>query len=170
MLSLLSVNPSPPKYLHLNLENTVPEGKEKGLKLDRWYTANSPVVDHDAHHKEVFQKPNPRILNEKDFHRHELASQGGLAACTHGERVLNVPREGSASQQSQTSLARCLSSPNKGNARVKGCDLKVNHPPIRLTDAYPRAHRLLWAPKRTVGPGPSVPRGVVEPAAYVSYI
>lgn len=58
-------------------------------------------------------------------------------------RVLNVPREGSASQQSQTSLARCLSSRNKGKARVKGRDLKVNCPPIRLTDTYPRAHRTL---------------------------
>ena len=58
-------------------------------------------------------------------------------------RVLNVPREGSASQQSQTSLAWCLSSRNKGKARVKGRDLKVNCPPIRLTEAYPRAHRTL---------------------------
>ena len=62
-----------------------------------WHIApDSPVVDHDAHYKDVFQKPNPRILNAKDFHRHVLASQWGLAACTHGERVLNVPQEGTA--------------------------------------------------------------------------
>ena len=48
LLSLLSVNPSPPRYLHRNLENTVPEGKERGLKLDRWYTARQNCLENQA--------------------------------------------------------------------------------------------------------------------------
>lgn len=75
------------------------------LEPSGWHTAlNSPDVDEGAHHKEVLQSPEPRVLNMNGFHSLVMAPQGGLAACQHGGRVLKAPWGGSPLSKARLSL------------------------------------------------------------------